>query len=407
MSALPKFVFDGSISLSEYREQWLARFTELEGGFAKLKLVEGHVTADDFGLQLDRIYTGVGEFESRSRQFVKLHPSKEFRDEAETAAKAFAELEIRMELDPDLAKIILRMTYEETPSLPYQQVFVKRWQERVKRSGAALPEAQRAELAKLEKELTELRSQFSRNIADGEIKWAVSDEDLKGLPVDFVASRPRDESGKVLLTTSYVDYERIMNFAESDELRKATFLKFENIAYPANEAVFKRILEVTSKRAHLLGFKSHADYVLTGRNTLHGVQAVESFINDTQVRVTPRADKEKEVMAKVYGVDRLHPWQTLRAKNALARRLYDGFDASQIQEYLLTENVIPGITELIQEVFGIRFEHRPDVKSWVDKGVECYDVYDQDSSVLMGRIYTDVSHLCLLSADGTSPYIRS
>lgn len=98
-------------------------------------------------------------------------------------------------------------------------------------------------------------------------------------------------------------------------------------------------------------------------------------------------------MAKIYGTDQLRPWQTLRAKDAMARRLYDGFDTSQAQEYFLTENVIPGITELIQEVFGLRFEHQPDIKSWVDKGVECYNVYDQDSSALMGRIYTDVSRL--------------
>ena len=278
MSVSPQFAFDGSISLSIYREQWSKRYSEFVAGVANLKLFSGPVTADGFGLELDQLYTSVDENESQAQTFVKLHPNKDFRDEADAAAKAFSELHTGMEMDPDLAKLVLRMTYEETPSLAHQQVFVKRWQGRVKRSGAALPEVERAELAKLEKELTELRSQFSRNIADGEIKWAVSDEDLKGLPAEFVASRPRDENGSAILTTSYVDYERIMNFGDSDELRKATFLNFDNIAYPANEAAFKRILEVTSKRAGLLGYKSHASYTLTGRNTLQGVQAVEKFI---------------------------------------------------------------------------------------------------------------------------------
>ena len=393
MPASSQFVFDGSISLAEYREHWPKRYSEFVAGVANLKLFSGPINADGFGLQLDHLYKSIDVNESQANTFVMLHPNKDFRDEADTAVKAFSELKTGMELDSDLATIVLRMSHKERTSLPHQRVFVERWQQRVRRSGAALPEAQRNELAKLEKELTDLRSRFSRNIADGEIKWAVSHEDLKGLPADFVASRPRDESGKALLTTSYVDYERIMTFAESDELRKTTFLNFDNIAYPANEAVFKRILEVTSRRASLIGYVSHAGYVLTGRNTLRSVKAVERFIKDTQERVDARADQEKDVMAKVYEVDRLHPWQTLRAKDALARRLYDGFDASQVQEYLLTENVIPGITELIQEVFGIRFEHRSDVKSWVDKGVECYDVYDQDSSVLMGRIYRDVGTL--------------
>jgi hypothetical protein len=73
------------------------------------------------------------------------------------------------------------------------------------------------------------------------------------------------------------------------------------------------------------------------------------------------------------------------------RRLFSGFDSGQLRPYLRVGNVLPQIALLIQELFGVRFQHQPDVKSWTETGVECYDVYDDDDGSLMGRLYTDVS----------------
>jgi thimet oligopeptidase len=78
-------------------------------------------------------------------------------------------------------------------------------------------------------------------------------------------------------------------------------------------------------------------------------------------------------------------------KEVLLQKMFSGFDSSHIRPYLRVRNVLPQITMLIQELFGVQFKHQPEVKSWVDTGVSCYDVYDVDEGRIMGRLYTHAS----------------
>jgi Zn-dependent oligopeptidase len=149
-----------------------------------------------------------------------VHPDQEFRDEADIAAKAFGELGTSIEMDPSLAKLILQMTFEDSESLPHQRIFLERWQDRVRRSGAALLQHERDELAKVEAELSGLRAQFRRNIADTVSKWKVPIKDLEGMPEDFFASQIPDKNDEMVLTSSYADYQRVMTFVQSDDVKE-------------------------------------------------------------------------------------------------------------------------------------------------------------------------------------------
>jgi thimet oligopeptidase len=136
---------------------------------------------------------------------------------------------------------------------------------------------------------------------------------------------------------------------------------------------------------------------LEGRLALRGLSDVTDFIDNVVAMVKPQADQEKQAMSQVFGTKDLKVWQADFAKEVLLQKMFSGFDSSHIRPYLRVGNVLPQITMLIQELFGVQFKHQPEVKSWVDTGVSCYDVYDVDEGRIMGRLYTDASTISFSS----------
>jgi thimet oligopeptidase len=390
MAQPAKFTFDGSIDLETYRTQWQAKLKQLESDLELLKQFNSVPTAGDWGVRFDTLNCKVAEGANTGGVFKNVHPEKEFRDEGATADDAFENLSSTIEKDPILALLVQRMSFVDPAVNPHEQRFVERWQTIFKESGATLPEDKRFRLLSLDKHLTELRTQYSRNINDGQRDWLVPIADMEGMPKDFMKSHPANEKGQIKLTTRYADVFPVLMYCKNDEVRRKSQYEYR-ARCPENIKVLQEIIEGCHVKAQILGYSSYAALDFEGRLALKGLKNVNQFIDNVATISKPRANQEKQACAQVYGTNDLKSWQSTFAKEILLRRLFTGFDSSQIRPYLRVGNVLPQIALLIQGLFGVHFQHRPDVKAWAETGIECYDVYDDGEGKLMGRLYTDVS----------------
>ena len=98
--------------------------------------------------------------------------------------------------------------------------FLSRTLSGFERSGVALDEAQRAKVQELNEKLAELGTEFDTNIANGREVIKVRPEELAGLPADFLAAHKPGADGLIEISTDTPDYQPVMTYAESDELRR-------------------------------------------------------------------------------------------------------------------------------------------------------------------------------------------
>ncbi len=161
-----------------------------------------------------------------------------------------------LDLDPEQARLL-----EET------------WKGFV-RGGAKLDPAQKEEFKQLNEQLSLLQVQFGENVLKETNRWelVIDDEaDLAGLPQGVVdaaaeAAEQRGHAGKWVITLHKPSFIPFLQYAKNRELRRQVFEAYANMANHGDEldnnAVLVEIADLRARRAQLLGFPTHADYVL-------------------------------------------------------------------------------------------------------------------------------------------------
>ena len=139
------------------------------------------------------------------------------------------------------------------------------------RSGAALPDDAKAEVADINFRLSELTTQFGQNLLAATKAFTIelTDEaDTAGLSDDFKANIWDDEKQAWVLGLNRSVYETFMTQSENRELRKRMFDGYTNRANAGeydNGPLLIEIAQLRAKRAELMGFESHAHYQLEVR----------------------------------------------------------------------------------------------------------------------------------------------
>lgn len=161
------------------------------------------------------------------------------------------------------------------------------------RNGLALPKDERARFKEIKKELSTLGIEFSKRLNEENGGIWFTPEELKGVPDDVLAGLKKGEGeneGKLWLTFKYPDLFPTMKYAVNPETRKAVFLGNENKCNE-NSELFKKAIELRDEKARLLGFKSHAEFILDVKMA-HNPEKVLAFLTDLRTRLAPGGEKE-------------------------------------------------------------------------------------------------------------------
>lgn len=357
---------------------------------------ENTVAALDFaGQQLDRI----------SSVFFNLN-SAETNEEIQKIAQEVSPLLSEFSNDITLNQGLfqrIKTVYEQRDSLeldPEQNTLLEKKYKSFSRNGANLNDTDKKRLREIDAELAKLKLTFGENVLAETNKYEMlltNEEDLKGLPEGEkeAAAHLAESKGKKgwLITLDYPSYIPFMKYAENRELRKELSMAFGSKGFHNDELDNQdnvlKIVNLRHERANLLGYPTHAHFVLEERMA-ETPDKVLDFLNELLEKAKPAAElefAELEAFAKeLDNIDTLQKWDSAYYSEKLKQKLFN-LDDEKLKPYFKLENVIDGVFKVAEKLFGLSFKEVFTIDKYHEE-VKTYEVYD-DAGNFISLFYAD------------------
>ena len=244
------------------------------------------------------------------------------------------------------------------------------------RGGANLDEESKAELMKINEELSVLGTKFSNNVLNDQNAFVLiidNEADLAGLPAAVVAAaaeRAKNEGheGKWMFKSLQRSvFTPLLTFLDNRDLREKVWRAYVNVGNNGNEndnnQITSRIASLELEKAKLFGYKTAADFILEDRMAKNP-QTVYQFLTDLWKPTQKVLQKEVTELQKIIDAEnggfKLQPWDWRYYAEKVKQQKYD-FDETSFREYLPLENVIQGCFDLTTRLWGVTWEERFDI----------------------------------------------
>ena len=230
----------------------------------------------------------------------------------------------------------------------------------------------------------------------GEI--VLEESDLTGLPESVKATaaniaKGREQEGKWVITLDKPSWIPFLTYSDRRDIREKVFTAYINRGNNGNEfdnkKIIPEIINLRIKRANLLGYDTHADYVLE-RSMAKNADTVYDFLNQLWRPALKQAKAEAyELQSMIYDEEanhKLEPWDWYYYTEKVRQEKYN-LDDNELRPYFEVNNVRNGVFWLATQLFGITFEERQDLPKYFDE-VKTFEVKEADGKHI-GVLYTD------------------
>ncbi|MEW7292277.1 M3 family metallopeptidase [Aquimarina sp. 2304DJ70-9] len=322
--------------------------------------------------------------------------NEEIQKIAQEISPIIAEYENDINLNQELFKRI-ELVYQQRKKLnltPEQYTLLEKKYKSFSRNGANLAAEKKENLREIDKELSKLKLKFGENVLAETNTFEMlltNESDVDGLPdgAKEAAKAMAEAKGKDgwMITLDYPSYVPFMTYADNRQLRKKLALAFGSKGFHNddldNQEIVLKIANLRHKRAQLLGYKSHAHYILEERMA-ETPDKVFSFLNEILEKAKPAAErefKELEVFAKdLDNIDQLQKWDSAYYTEKLKQKLFD-LDDEKLKPYFKLENVINGVFTIASKLFGLQFEETDTIDKYHNE-VKTYNVTDIEGNFI-------------------------
>ena len=268
------------------------------------------------------------------------------------------------------------------------------------RNGALLAEDEKHILREIDTEKAQLGLTFGENVLSDTQAFELhitEEKELKGLPdqVKEMAAETAQSKNKEgwIFTLDYPSYVPLMTYAENRSLREKMSLAFGQRGFQTNDnnntAIILRLIELRKKRAQLLGYDSHAAFVLEERMAT-SEENVKNFLEDLYQKAYPAAKGEWKAMedfaAEQLELSPLEKWDTAYVSEKLKQAQLE-LDEQQLKPYFPLEKVQAGVFEIARKLYGLRFEKNDKLEGYHPE-VEFYEVFNRQGD-FYALLYTD------------------
>lgn len=275
-----------------------------------------------------------------------------------------------------------------------QKTLLERKYKSFARNGANLPEDKKLLLRKLDTELSRLSLQFGENVLAETQAYQLHVADvakLEGLPESALEAaqqlaEKQNQKGYIF-TLDFPSYQPFMTYVEDRALRKELFLAYATRAYQKeqndNREIVLQIVKKRHERAKLLGYKTHAHYVLEERMAQSPEKAkdfLEGLLKKS-IRKAKEEFNELETFAKgLDNIDRLEKWDSAFYTEKLKQKLYD-FDDEALKPYFVLDHVLEGVFTVAHKLYQLHFEEVFDIDKYHEE-VKTYRVTDSKGNFI-------------------------
>lgn len=295
-------------------------------------------------------------------------------------------------LDEKLFKRI-KAAYEATNKAdlnPEQLMLLEKTYKSFVRNGANLDETAKEKLKNINVRLSKLNLTFEENVLkdSNQFELWISDEaDLAGLPegvkeASAMAAKEKGKEKSWLVTLDYPSYIPFMMYSENRNLREQLYKAFGSRAFKNNdynnENIVKEIAALRHERANLLGYASHATFVLEERMA-EKPEKVYNLLNELLTYAKPVAISELQEIQKISnelnGPNPIERWDFSYYSEKLKMQKF-AINDEMLKPYFQLEKVIDGAFQTATKLYGITFEKRDDIQKY-HKDVTSYEVKDE------------------------------
>lgn len=269
------------------------------------------------------------------------------------------------------------------------------------RSGANLSEQDQQRMRKINSELSLSTLAFGQNLLSetNSFELIVTDDvELSGLPESLktAAKQSAENSGKEnawRFTLHNASVMPFLQYAHNRSLREKMYKGYINRANHDNEFDNKelaaKIAVLRAEKAGLLGYESHAHYVLE-ESMAKNPDRVYELLDQLWAAALPvaksEADEMQKLMDKEGNGEKLEAWDWFYYANKVKMEKYN-FMAEDVKPYFQLENVREGIFTLVDKLYGLSFTEVPDVPTY-HRNAKAFEVKEADGR-LVGVMYMD------------------
>lgn len=297
----------------------------------------------------------------------------------------------------------VKSVYDQMAKLPLnteQKQLLDKTYKAFRRNGALLTDAQKEKLREIDRVLSRQTAQFGENLlkATNEYVLFVDDfEAIKDLPAGTLedakaTAEVKGKKGSYAFTLQFPSYIPFMQYCSKEELRKEiwTAMMSRSMRGPLdNKPVLLEIAQLRHERAKLLGYGSHAHFVLEERMA-DSPERVYSFLGEIARHAKPAAERDlsdvKHAKKKHSGKEDFHPWDMAFYSERVKKEKFD-LNEEELRPYFRLENVIEGVFAHATKLYGLRFKERADIPVY-HPDVKAYEVHDERGT-FMGIFYAD------------------
>ena len=306
-------------------------------------------------------------------------------------------------LNPELFERVKKV-YEQKDEIRLsaeQDKLLEELYKRFVRGGANLNEEDQAKLREINKEVSVLTVQFAENLLaeTNDFKLVIEkEEDLAGLPESVVTGAAETATGfghegKWVFTLQKPSMIPFLQYSGKRELREKIFKAYinrgDNDNDHDNKAILSKIASLRVERAHVLGYKTHADFVLE-KNMAKTPDEVYTFLHKLMDAALPIVKNEanalQEMIEREEGGFKLEPWDWWYYAEKLKKEKYE-LDDEILRPYFELGNVRKGAFNVATKLFGLQFIEKTDIPKYHEE-VIVFEVLEKDGSHV-GILYMD------------------
>ena len=202
------------------------------------------------------------------------------------------------------------------------------------------------------------------------------------------AAKERGLDGKYLVNmVNYTGHPWLASL-ENRELRekimRASMSKSTSGGDFDNQELIKQIVKLRAERAKLLGFESHAAYVLSDQTAGKPANAHKMLRRIAPAAVSNARSEAKDLEAQLqkdHAGSKLESWDWAYYTEKVRKEKYN-LDTSLMKPYFELERVLfDGVFFASEKLFGITFKERKDLKAYHEEA-RVFEVFNEDGSKL-------------------------
>ena len=269
------------------------------------------------------------------------------------------------------------------------------------RSGANLSNSEMKRLVDINSSLSTLSVKFDQNVlkeTNGFSLVIENEDELEGLPEEEIRQAAlladsEGHNGKWVFKPTRVSMYPFLTYSTQRELREELYNSYiqrgDNDNEYDNKSIIAEMLALRKEKAKLMGFDSHADYVLDNtmaKTTSRVDDLLEKIWNPGIAKAKSEADDMQNLIKEEGGNFELAAWDWWFYSEKIRQQKYN-FTEEEVKPYFSEDKVLQGAFEVASKLFEITFIERDDLPKYREN-IRSFEVLDKQKEVI-GIFYTD------------------